>query len=80
MPDRKRKALVTLRHLKARHTEARDVALTFDHQRQSFTPAEADEVEPEADTTPTNGRLHSELAALWGRTEPADDEAEGTGE
>ena len=56
---------VTLRHLKSRHGEALDLALTFDRKRQRFTPA----VEP----TPTGDdpAKRSVLAALWNRTAPA---------
>ena len=56
---------VTLRHLKSRHGEARDVALAFDRKRQRFTPA----VEP----TPKGDdpAKRSVLAALWNRTAPA---------
>ena len=82
-PDRKRKSVVTLRHLKARHTEARDIALTFDRPRQSFTPAAPDEAEPAAEPARRggpNGKLRAELAALWDRTPPAADEAQGADE
>ena len=53
---------VTLRHLKARRTEARNLELRFDRPRQSFTvlpaAAERSPAEPE-------GKLQAELAALW---------------
>jgi replicative DNA helicase len=61
---------VTLRHLKSRHGEARDVALTFERRLQRFTAAATGEPRPDA------GKLRSTLAALWARTAPADD-AEG---
>jgi replicative DNA helicase len=57
---------VTLRHLKARHTEARDLTLHFDRACQRFTPAA---------TTPAPGRLQAALADLWG-----DGAGEGNGE
>jgi replicative DNA helicase len=61
---------VILRHLKARHTEAKDIALTFDRPRQRFTPRA---IVP----TARPGKLQSALADLWNRTAPADDDAEG---
>ena len=60
---------VILKHLKARHTEAKDIALTFDRPRQRF--------EPRTSTPPPAGKLQSALADLWNRTAAADDEAEG---
>ena len=60
---------VVLRHLKARHAEAKDIALTFDRPRQRFTPRTS--------TPTTPGKLQSALADLWGRTAAADDESEG---
>jgi replicative DNA helicase len=59
---------VILRHLKARHTEAKDIALTFDRPRQRFTPRTS--------TPPPNGKLQSALAEMWART-AADTEEEG---
>ncbi len=71
--DRQDVNRVTLRHLKARHTEAKDLQLRFDRPRQSFTP-----VEPEAETARPSRResrrLRSKLAALWNRTAPAADD------
>ncbi len=60
---------VILKHLKARHAEAKDIALSFDRPRQRFTPRTS--------TPPTPGKLQSKLAELWGRTAAADDESEG---
>ena len=57
---------VTLRHLKSRHSEAKDIGLTFDRRLQRF--AAAGEPRPDA------GKLRSTLAALWARTAPADAE------
>ena len=62
---------VILRHLKARHTEAKDIALTFDRPRQRFTPHTS------TPPTATAGKLQSVLAALWTSTPPA---SEGDGE
>ena len=71
-PDEKDADTVVLRHLKARHTEARDIVLRFDRPHQAFTPTTAG--------TPkgaTKGKLQSALAALWDRTPPAAEDAEG---
>ncbi len=63
---------VTLRHLKSRHGEARDLALTFHRKHQRFTPAGG-----EPGPRPDAGKLRSALQALWNRTPPADaDESE----
>jgi replicative DNA helicase len=56
---------VTLRHLKSRHGEPKDIDLDFDGKLQRFTPRSAP-----ADT----GKLQSALAELWKRTAPAGDE------
>ena len=58
---------VTLKHLKARHTEAADIELEFDRQTQSFTPAEPQMSEE-------SHKLRDALASLWNRTEAADDD------
>ena len=60
---------VILRHLKARHTEAKDIALTFDRARQRFTPRTS--------TPPPSGKLQSALADLWNRTAAAGEESGG---
>ncbi len=65
--------LVTLRHLKARHCEAKDIALHFDRPLQRFTPADTG-------PSPDKGRLQSALAALWARTAPARDDERGDDE
>lgn len=77
-PDPKADDLVMLRHLKARHTEAKDVELRFDRRLQRFTP-----LEPGAAPPRDNGKLQSALRALWNNTPPApvdDGDAEGDGE
>jgi replicative DNA helicase len=64
--------LVTLKHLKSRHGECRDLSLRFDRRRQAFTPL--------CDSTQATdaGKVKSTLAALWNRTKPAADRnAEG---
>jgi replicative DNA helicase len=58
-------ASVTLRHLKSRHGETRDLALTFNGKLQRFAPA----TEPARPAD--KGELTSTLAALWRRS--ADD-------
>jgi len=65
--------LVTLRHLKARHTEPTDVLLRFDRCRQRFEPVtDAETAKPDA------GKLTGALAALWNRTPAAaDDDRDG---
>jgi replicative DNA helicase len=64
--------LVTLKHLKSRHGECRDLSLRFDRRRQTFTAeAEAATLRPM-----DKGKLTSALTALWNRTKPADDAAD----
>jgi replicative DNA helicase len=65
-PDPKTDDIVTLRHLKARHTEPHDLILRFDRRRQSFTPASLATSRPKPD-----GKLQTALATLWEQTEPA---------
>jgi replicative DNA helicase len=57
---------VTLRHLKSRHGECRDIELAFHRRHQRFTPAGV-----EHGSRPDQGKLKSALAALWARTPPA---------
>jgi replicative DNA helicase len=61
-------AAVTLRHLKSRHGECRDLDLTFHRRQQRFTAAGTDPA-----LRPDAGKLQSALAALWARTAPAVD-------
>jgi replicative DNA helicase len=70
--DPKDAELVTLRHLKARHTEPRDLLLRFDRRRQSFA---LETVEPRSKVQ--RNRLQLSLAALWQRTEAAADDDQG---
>jgi replicative DNA helicase len=65
---------VTLRHLKSRHGECRDIDLTFHRRHQRFTPAGGDQ-----GPRPEQAKVKSALAALWARTSPAAD-AEGGGD
>jgi replicative DNA helicase len=62
---------VTLRHLKSRHGEARDVELTFYRRLQRFTPAGI-----ALGGHPSPGKVRSELAALWAKTAPAGNDAQ----
>ena len=63
--------LVTLKHLKSRHGECRDLSLRFDRRRQTFA------VEDEAGGAGAKaegvdeGKLTSALAALWNGTPAA---------
>ena len=63
---------VVLRHLKARHTEAKDLVLQFDGRCQRFEAVE-DQRTGRARKTP--GKLQSALRSAWDRTPPADDDA-----
>ena len=61
---------VTLKHLKSRHGEARDIALSFDRPHQRFTPAA-----PEPTPKPSDGgKLQAALRAAWASTPPAGEE------
>jgi replicative DNA helicase len=63
---------VTLKYLKNRHGEAKDVTLTFDRKRQRFSPAEPEPAgpAPRADS----GKLQSALRVLWDKARPANDD------
>ncbi|MGH7192268.1 MAG: hypothetical protein ACREJM_01900, partial [Candidatus Saccharimonadales bacterium] len=69
VPDPKLDDQVVLKHLKARHTEPKDIVLRFHRSIQSFTPLTGG-----AEWTPEKGRLQTALAALWERTHAADDD------
>ncbi len=66
---------VTLRHLKDRHGQCRDIALRFDRARQSFTVADSAGTAAQAGKGRA-GKLSSALAAMWNRT-PAAEAGEG---
>lgn len=70
LPDRKA-GTVDLKHLKSRHGDCVDTLLAFDGARQSFAPAVAT-----APSKAETGRLSKALAAAWGRTKPAADDAD----
>ncbi len=63
---------VVLKHLKSRHGETKDIALTFDRKHQRFTPAAPVEPPARAD----RGKLQSRLRALWDKAQPAQDDSE----
>ena len=58
---------VTLRHLKSRHGEARDLQLAFDGKLQRFGDTTGG-----ATAAPDKVKLRSVLADLWNRSPPAD--------
>jgi replicative DNA helicase len=62
---------VTMKHLKARHTEPKDIVLQFDGRCQRFDVAEAQH----AGRRKTSGRLQTALRSAWDRTPPANDDA-----
>jgi len=65
---------VTLRHLKSRHTEPKDVELDFDRRTQRFSEADAGL----GVARPARGKLLSALRSAWDSTAPAaDDPPEG---
>ncbi len=64
-------ATVTLRHLKSRHGEAKDIALTFDRRLQRFTAAAKGQPRPDS------RKQQSGLTTLWNRTAPAADDEGG---
>jgi replicative DNA helicase len=66
---------VTLRHLKSRHGECRDITLTFDRRLQRFATGGAT-----GEPRPDKGKMKSALAALWKSTAPAPDAQGGDDE
>jgi replicative DNA helicase len=68
-PDDDQGDAVTLRHLKSRYGECRDIELTFDRRHQRFTPTDADQ-----GPQPDAAKVKSALAALWAKTAPAADD------
>lgn len=72
-PEARDAGLVTLRHLKARHGEQRDVPLRFDKARQAFTPEDSS---AETDARP-DGKLLSALRGLWGSAAAGNDDEGG---
>jgi replicative DNA helicase len=73
LPDADNAEMLTVKHVKSRHGEPRDIMLAFDRRLQRFTPAAVPPSRPSA------GKLQSTLAALWAKTDSApDDMAEDT--
>jgi hypothetical protein len=71
--DAKGADFITLKHLKSRHGEAKDVTLRFDRPRQQFSTAERT-----AERGPRAPKVKpQDLAALWEKTPAADDGQEG---
>jgi hypothetical protein len=62
---------VVLRHLKARHTEAKDLVLQFDRPCQRFEVAGGQRT---GRARTTRGKLQSALRDAWDRTQPADND------
>jgi replicative DNA helicase len=70
-PDGEDTDAVTLRHLKSRHGECQDLALTFCRRLQRFEAAAAT-------TAAERSKLQGEVADLWARSAPAGEkESEG---
>ena len=69
-PDPKDAELVTLKHLKSRHGEQRDIPLSFDKARQAFTPVDSTAGTPR----PADGKLTAALRSLWDQAGTDDDE------
>jgi replicative DNA helicase len=72
VPHSKEPTQVVLRHLKARHTEPRDLTLEFDRTCQQFKPVDYT-WNPDGDA----GKLSKALSAAWQRTTTAHDESDG---
>ena len=69
--DEKDADRITLRHLKARHSEAKNVVLTFDKRCQRFTEVEDPNAwQPEQH----RGKLQAAIAMAWDPVNPADHE------
>ena len=62
---------VTLKHLKARHSQPKDLVLNFDRPTQRFEVATLGQP-----WNPDGGRLQSALSAAWANTSPADEDAD----
>ena len=74
-PDSADGELMTLRCLKDRNGEPKDIDLHFDPKLQRFTPVDA-----EPGPRPDAGKLRSTLRALWSRTPQAREDDEGDAE
>jgi replicative DNA helicase len=69
LPPNEEETKVTLRHLKARYSETKDLTLEFDRRLQRFTSP----VSKIADA-PNAGSMRAALASLWEKTNAAPDE------
>ena len=69
-PDAKDAERVTLKHLKARHSEPRDIVLRFNRRHQSFTP----DFTGTPNTKTEAGRLQAAIRDLWENAATAEDE------
>src|SRR5262249_17497858 len=67
-PDEDSDDGVTLRHLKSRHGETKDLPLAFNRKLQRFAPVGTDQ-----GTRAGGGKVQAALEALWNRTAPARD-------
>lgn len=69
---------VSVKHLKARHTQPKDLVLDFDRRTQRFSEAEDPRTwNPDGPGKRSKGKLQSALAALWDRTLPAEADDQG---
>jgi replicative DNA helicase len=73
---------VAVKHLKARHTQPKDLLLEFDRRIQRFSEAENPRTwNPDGSGKPARGKLQSALSAAWANTPPAaGDETDQGGE
>lgn len=71
-PDSDQGDIVTLRHLKSRNGECRDLTLTFHRMLQRFTPLRS-----ESAPRPNDDKLQAELASRWAKTSQATHDERG---
>ena len=67
---------VTVKHLKARHTQPKDLVLEFDRRTQRFSEAEDPRTWKPDGGKAGKGNVQAALGALWDRTPPADDDSD----
>ncbi len=65
---------VAVKHLKARHTQPKDLLLDFDRRTQRFTDANNPHVWTPSSRKPARGKLQSALSAAWDQAETAADD------
>jgi replicative DNA helicase len=69
---------VTAKHLKARHSQPKDLVLDFDRQTQRFSEAEDPRLwHPDGGTRRKNGKLQPALAKAWADTSATDEDQGG---